>query len=134
MYKSNKERVREFFAATAAANDDAMLAILHPRLRVVEAESLPYGGVMEGRDNFKEFTKRVFKTWKNTRIITEELIEDGNKVVVVATMSGESKTSETHFTMPIAEIWTFDSDGLVTEIKPFYFDTKKLVDIYNGDL
>ncbi len=134
MYKSNKERVREFFAATAAANDDAMLAILHPRLRVVEAESLPYGGVMEGRDNFTQFTKRVFKTWKNTRIITEELIEDGNKVVVVATMSGESKTSETHFTMPIAEIWTFDSDGLVTEIKPFYFDTKKLVDIYNGDL
>jgi ketosteroid isomerase-like protein len=134
MHKSNKERVREFFAAAAAANDDAMLAILHPSLRVVEAESLPYGGVMEGRDNFKEFTKRVFKTWKNTRIITEELIEDGNKVVVVATMSGESKTSGTHFTMPIAEIWTFDSDGLVTEIKPFYFDTKKLVDIYNGDL
>tara|TARA_B110000977_G_C10847985_1_gene404675 strand:+ start:71 stop:475 length:405 start_codon:yes stop_codon:yes gene_type:complete len=134
MYKSNKERVREFFTAAAAANDDAMLAILHPSLRVVEAESLPYGGVMEGRDNFKEFTKSVFKTWKNTRIITEELIEDGNKVVVVATMSGESKTSETHFTMPIAEIWTFDSDGLVTEIKPFYFDTKKLVDIYNGDL
>ena len=134
MYKSNKERVREFFTAAAAANDDAMLAILHPSLRVVEAESLPYGGVTEGRDNFKEFTKSVFKTWKNTRIITEELIEDGNKVVVVATMSGESKTSETHFTMPIAEIWTFDSDGLVTEIKPFYFDTKKLVDIYNGDL
>ena len=134
MYKSNKERVREFFAAAAAANDNAMLAILHPSLRVVEAESLPYGGIMEGRENFKEFTKRVFKTWKNTRIITEELIEDGNKVVVVATMSGESKTSETHFTMPIAEIWTFDSDGLVTEIKPFYFDTKKLVDIYNGDL
>ena len=134
MHKPNKERVRDFFAAAAADNDDAMLAILHPNLRVIEAESLPYGGVVEGRNNFKEFTKRVFKTWKNTRVITEELIEDGNKVVVLATMSGESKTSQTQFTMSIAEIWSFDNDGLVTEIKPFYFDTKKLIDIYNGDL
>ena len=38
------------------------MAILHPNLRVIEAESLPYGGVVEGRSNFKEFTKRVNAT------------------------------------------------------------------------
>jgi uncharacterized protein len=134
MHKSNKDRVRTFFAAAAANENEKMLAVLHPNLRVVEAESLPYGGIIEGRENFKEFTKGVFTTWNNTSISTEELIEDGNKVVVLASMSAESKTSHTQFTMPIAEVWSFDSDGLVIEIKPFYFDTKKLVDIFNGDI
>ncbi|MFT6955038.1 MAG: ketosteroid isomerase-like protein [Halieaceae bacterium] len=133
MQTSNKERVRTFFAAAAANDSEAMLAVLHPDLKIIEAESLPFGGVTEGRENFKEFTKKVFTTWNNTSIISEELIEDGNRVVVLASMSAQSKSSGTRFTMQIAEIWTFDADGLAVEIKPFYFDTKRLVDLFNGD-
>ena len=133
MQKSNKERVREFFAAAAANDSDAMLAVLHPHLKVIEAESLPFGGTTEGRENFQGFTRKVFTTWNNTSITTEELIEDGNRVVVLASMSAQSKSSGTRFTMQIAEIWTFDRDGMVTGIQPFYFDTKRLVDLFNGD-
>ena len=133
MQKSNKERVRAFFAAAAANDSATMLAVLHPNLKVIEAESLPFGGITEGRENFQAFTKKVFTTWDNTSITSEELIEDGNRVVVLASMSAQSKSSGTRFTMQIAEIWTFDSDGMVTEIQPFYFDTKRLVDLFNGD-
>jgi ketosteroid isomerase-like protein len=134
MQKSNKDRVREFLAAAADNDSETMLDVLHPNLQIIEAESLPYGGITKGRENFKEFSKRVFTTWNNTSITSEAFIEDGNQVVVLASMSGESKSSGTRFTMPIAEVWTFDSDGMAIEIKPFYFDTKKLVDIFNGDI
>jgi ketosteroid isomerase-like protein len=134
MHKSNKDRVRTFFAAAEANNNEEMLAVLHPNVRVVEAESLPYGGIIEGRENFRPFAKRVITTWKNTTITSEEFIEDGNKVVVLASMSAQSKSSHSRFTMSIAEVWTFDSDGMVIEIQPFYFDTKKLVDLFNGDI
>jgi ketosteroid isomerase-like protein len=133
MQKSNKDRVLTFFAAAAVNDNETMLAVLHPNLKIIEAESLPFGGITEGRENFQAFTKKVFTTWKNTSITSEELIEDGNRVVVLASMSAESKKSGTHFTMQIAEIWTFDGDGMAIEIKPFYFDTKRLVDLYNGD-
>jgi ketosteroid isomerase-like protein len=134
MQKSNKDRVREFLAAAADNDSETMLGILHPDLQIIEAESLPYGGTTEGRENFKEFSKRVFTSWNNTRVTSEAFIGDGNQVVVLASMSAESKSSGTRFTMPIAEVWTFDSDGRVIEIKPFYFDTKKLVDLFNGDI
>jgi ketosteroid isomerase-like protein len=134
MQKSNKERVRTFFAAAAANDSDTMLAVLHPDLKIIEAESLPFGGITEGRQNFQAFTKKVFTTWNNTSITSEELIEDGNRVVVLASLSAESKSSGTRFTMQIAEIWTFDGDGMAIEIKPFYFDTKRLVDLFNGDI
>lgn len=126
--------MRAFFAAAGTDNSEQMLAILHPDIKIIEAESLPYGGTTEGRKNFKEFAKKVFTTWRNTEVTVEELIGDGNYVVVLATMSGESKSSGTRFSMPIAEIWKFDNDGKAIEIKPFYFDTSKLVEIFNGDI
>ena len=131
--RSNKDSLRIFFDAAKANNSEQMLAVLHPNLQVIEAESLPYGGGMQGRENFTDFSKNVFKTWRNTSVTVEELIGDGQYVVVLATMSGEGKATGEPFSMPIAEVWRFDANGLVVEIKPFYFDTKKLVDVFNGD-
>jgi ketosteroid isomerase-like protein len=133
MQKSNKDTMRAFFNAAAKNNNEQMLAILHSDIKIIEAESLPYGGITEGRKNFKGFTKKVFTTWRDTEITVEELIGDGNYVVVLATMSGKSKSSGSLFSMSIAEVWKFDSDGKAIEIKPFYFDTNKLVEIFNGD-
>ncbi len=132
MQKSNKDSLRAFFDAAKAKNSKQMLAVLHPNLQVIEAESLPYGGTIQGRELFEDFTKSVFTTWRNTSVTVEELIGEGNYVVVLATMSGEGKSTGVPFNMPIAEVWRFDADGLVVEIKPFYFDTKKLVDVFNG--
>lgn len=133
MQRSNKDNLRVFFDAAKANNVELMLAALHPNLQVIEAESLPYGGGMQGRENFTDFSKNVFKTWRNTSVTVQELIGDGDYVVVLATMSGEGKVTGESFSMPIAEVWRFDADGLAVEIKPFYFDTKKLVDIFNGE-
>jgi ketosteroid isomerase-like protein len=133
MQRSNKDTLRIFFDAAKANNSEQMLAVLHPNLQVIEADSLPYGGTIKGRELFAEFTKTVFTTWRNTSVTVEELIGDGQYVVVLATMSGEGKATGEPFNMPIAEVWRFDASGLVVEIKPFYFDTKKLVDVFNGD-
>jgi ketosteroid isomerase-like protein len=134
MQESLKDRVRRFLAAAAVNDKETMFEILHPNLKIIEAESLPYGGVIEGRENFKEFSRKVFTTWNNTSITSETFIEEGNQVVLLASISAQGKASGTRFSMPIAEVWTFDSDARVIEIKPFYFDTKKLVDIFNGDI
>jgi ketosteroid isomerase-like protein len=134
MHNTNKASVQSFFDAAAANDSETMLAIFHPNIRVIEAESLPYGGIMEGAANFQNFTKKVFTTWSNTRVTTEKLIAEDDYVVVLATMYGTSKASGTPFTMPIAEIWKFDNSGKAVEIKPFYFDTKKLTDLYQGSI
>lgn len=133
MDRINKQTVLDFFSAAAASNTEKMLATFDPQVKIIEAESLPYGGLTEGRENFIAFTKRVFTTWKNTRVVVDELIADGDYVVVLAKMLGESKISGAAFEMDIAEVWKFDAKGKVIELKPFYFDTKRLLDFYQGD-
>lgn len=112
---------------------DTVRALLHPDVRVVEAQSLPYGGTVTGIEGFHELVRRVFTTWRNTRVTVERMIAEDDCVVVLATMSGESRACGTPFTMPIAEVWRV-VEGKVVEIRPFYFDTKHLCDLYEGDV
>lgn len=134
MIKNYKHVVNAFFSAAEKNDTENMLSVFDPDVKIIEAQSLPFGGVVQGADNFQSFTKSVFTTWRNTSVVVDQLIADGQHVVVLARMSGESKISGTHFEMEISELWTFNSSGKVKEIKPFYFDTKKIVDLYNGDI
>jgi hypothetical protein len=134
MNSINKKRIQSFFNAAAANDTEKMLSILHPKVNIIEAESLPYGGITTGSDNFQAFAKKVFTTWSNTHVTVDSIISEGDYVVVLATMYGASKASKTRFDMPIAEIWKFDDAGRAVEIKPYYFDTKKLVDLYQGGI
>lgn len=54
--------------------------------------------------------------------------------MLLESISGQGKAAGTRFSMAIAKVWTFDSDTRVIETKSFYFDTKKLVDIFNEDI
>ena len=134
MARTNKQAVEDFFSAVAESDTEKMLSTFDSDLKIIEADSLPYGGIVEGSENFQDFTKRVFTTWNNTRVQVQRILADDAYVVVIATMSAESKLSGSSFDMEIAEIWTFNLSGKVIEIKPFYFDTHKLVCLHSGDI
>ena len=104
---------------------------MDPKLRIVEADSLPYGGITEGPQAWFNLVKRVFHTWKDTELTTDRYIAEGDDVVVLAEMRGKGKTSNREFTEPIIELWQLEN-GKVTEIRPFYFDTKLLHDVHSG--
>ena len=131
---TNKQAIKDFFSAVAENNTEKMLSTFDPDLKIIEAESLPYGGIVKGSENFQDFTRTVYTTWKNTNIQVQQMIAEDAYVVVLATMSAQSKTSGSFFEMDIAEVWTFNSAGKVVEIKPFYFDTHKLVRLHSGDI
>lgn len=133
MTMDSKRIVAAILQAHKDKDLDTVRALLHPDVRVVEAQSLPYGGTAIGVEGFDELVRRVFTTWRNTRVTVERMIAEEDRVVVLATMSGESRASGTAFTMPIAEIWRIE-DGKVREIRPFYFDTKLLCDMFAGTI
>ena len=101
MQRSNKESLRIFFDAAKANDSEQMLAVLHPNVQVIEAESLPYGCGMQGRENFTEFSTNVFKTWRNTSVTVEELIGDGQYVVVLATCLERARPPASHLVCPL---------------------------------
>lgn len=108
-----------------------MRALLDPQVRIIEAESLPYGGEKIGIDALLELIPTVFKTWKSTAVTVSEFIADGDCVVVLATMTATGKATGTQFSMPIAEVWRL-ANGRIIEVRPFYFDTRVMCDAYGG--
>ena len=123
----NKAIVSAFLAAAATNDREAMAQLLDPQIRVIEAASLPFGGEHAGIEAFHALVRRVFRLWRETRVEVHEMLADGDRVVVLATMHGRSKLSEERLAMPIAEIWSLRK-GKVIEIQPFYFDTRRFLD------
>jgi ketosteroid isomerase-like protein len=131
MTDSNKDLVRRFLGAAQQGDMATVASLLHPQAQVIEADSLPFGGVVTGFEGFTSLVRRVFTTFANTAVTIDETIAEGDTVVVLATMSGQSKASGEAFSMPIAEIWRVQ-DGLVTEIRPFYYDTQRINSLAAG--
>ncbi|MFO7550720.1 MAG: nuclear transport factor 2 family protein [Haliea sp.] len=125
MTDSSKDTVRTFLSAARKGDMATVASLLHPEVQIIEAGSLPFGGVVSGVEGFNTLVRRVFTTFANTAVTIDEYIADGDTVVVLATMSGQSKASGEAFSMPICEIWRL-RDGLITEIRPFYHDTQKI--------
>ncbi len=125
MTDSSKDIVRNFLGAAQRGDMATVERLLHPEARVIEADSLPFGGVVSGFDGFTRLVRQVFTTFANTAVTIDEYIAEGDTVVVLATMTGQSKASGEAFSMPISEIWRL-RDGLITEIMPFYHDTQRI--------
>ncbi|PLW82028.1 hypothetical protein CWI75_13175 [Kineobactrum sediminis] len=121
----NKAVVKQFLEAAQAGDTATTKQLLHPDVRVIEADSLPFGGIVTGFDGFSRLVRQVFTTFAETAVTVQEYLADGDSVVVLATMTGKSKASGESFRMPIAEIWRL-REGRIVEIQPFYHDTQKI--------
>lgn len=125
MIDSNKSIVQSFLAASRSGNLDKVKQLLHPEVRIVEAESLPFGGTVTGVDGFTRLVRQVFMTFTDTAVELDEFIAEGDAVVVLATLIDKSKATGEAFRTPISEIWRLLADRIV-EIRPFYHDTQKV--------
>ena len=131
MSRSNKDIVREFMATARRGDVEALRALFHPEFRIVEADGLPYGGTRRGVEGLLGLVHEVFSTWKDCRVEVRQLVAEDDCVFVLAEMSGRGRAEAEPFRVPIAELYRF-RDGCIVEIRPFYFDTKRLHDAHFG--
>lgn len=131
MSRSNIEIVQAIFAAAAAEDWDTIKSLVHDDIQVFEADSLPYAGVFRGPEEFIALIQQVAHTWDDTHHEIHHVVASGDHVINLATMAGRAKTTGRTFSVPMAEVWRF-RDGKVSEVHPFYFDTKALHDAHFG--
>jgi uncharacterized protein len=129
---NGKQLVRDFLDAAARRDHEAMARMLHPEVCVSEAASLPFGGEHIGVEAFHALVRRVFLSWRDTRLEIEQLIAEDEQVVVIARMRARSRNSDAELDMPIAELWSLE-DGRIRSIKPFYHDTHAMLQLL-GDV
>jgi len=129
MGTDSKQVVERFYASLA--DIEALKRLLHPQIRLIEAPSLPYGGDFHGIEGLLQVLNSLFASWKDCAVEMKQVVADGDTAVGLIEIRGVGAKSGIPFEMSVAEVFRV-RDGLIVEIKPFYFDTHRLFEVHTG--
>ena len=124
--KKNKIVVAQYFEYLFKTGDFvAMRKIIAKNAVYSQAVGLPYGGTYTGFDELLTMFSKAqpffdLKIEKEPIYYTNNI---NNDVMLSFTIKCKAKTSGKDIVMPISEYFEL-KDGLITAIRPFYFDTK----------
>jgi uncharacterized protein (TIGR02246 family) len=115
-----------------AAHDAAALAATHAEAGIAVS---PFGGALEGRAEIEDVYRRLFSAFPDVVLQQDELLIDGDRVVVVARLSG-TLAGEFFGLAPTGRRMEFQAallmtvaDGLVVEERRIYDFTGMLVQV-----
>lgn len=116
-----KAIVQAVYAHAGASDWAACEALLSPDLVIHEAAGLPYAGTYSGRDALRRLHGIVMAHWQDPAIEFHAMTAGDGHVVSLVTFHLTSRATGRRAAMPLAEMFRIEH-GLVTEIRPFYFD------------
>ncbi|MFF2555523.1 nuclear transport factor 2 family protein [Nocardia sp. NPDC058058] len=123
--------LRAFYAAEAAyltegAEFEGMAAHLAADVVMYQASSLPYGGEWRGHEGFRKFIAAMGENWDGLWFDEQQFLSDQNRVVVYS--RGRLRARRTGRTLNTSLLqWISFRDGLITEFRPYYYDTSAVL-------
>jgi ketosteroid isomerase-like protein len=128
---TNRDRLNRFFAAFRAGDEATQATLLHPEFSITEADSLPYGGTYRGLSGWRSLINRIHAAWTDVVISPQFVIgsDDDERFAALHRFQGRAVTSGATFDTSIFELWRL-CDGLIVDIRPYYWDTKLLADVH----
>lgn len=124
----NRAVIREMFARMAAGDLTAMVGMLAPDVRFVQAPGLPYAVDVTGIEAAMGGLGAMIKAWARLDACAVDVLASGDTVIALVDMTGTSSTSGRRYSGPVAELFRFE-DGLIVEWRPIYWDTHAVQEI-----
>lgn len=118
--------VEKLYAQSGADDWEAIDEYMSDDLVIVEAESLPYGGLYPGRTALRDLFAKVMSYWIDPSIDIHAITAGQDRGVGLLTLNVTSPRTGRRLALDIAETFRF-RDGKLVEIKPYYFDTHLIV-------
>jgi uncharacterized protein len=113
--------VDRFYAASLAADIDAVANVLAEDVVIIEAPSLPYGGAHTGRPQALALLSQLYSGIDLDSIPPPEVLAGGDRAAAFVEVAFRHPDGGTNV---ISVVETFRvRDGRIVEIKPYYFDT-----------
>lgn len=131
MTETNRAKVERFYQFALAGDTAGINSLLHPQFIGYEADGLPYAGTYHGVEGWWHLVQTVYSTWKDFTPEIQYIMTDdsGQRVGAMLKISGADITSGEKFQSTLFELWGFQ-DGLISEVRPYYWDTQMLSEIY----
>ena len=114
MSQENVEVVREAYEAYLRGDLDAAYSCLHPEIEFHTYSESPEAGVYRGRDAVRRYNEDLFEQFESIRVEIDEVVDAGERVVVVSTQHAVPKSGQQEIDVHMAEVWTI-RDALLTE-------------------
>jgi ketosteroid isomerase-like protein len=128
MSKSARQVVDQAYAALFKENDlDGFLRDFDDESELVEASSLPYGGVFRGRAAIKASILKVFGYWSTFSYDIESIVYGDEYVIAYGYFRATSTRTGKKIDMPLSEVWRI-RDGKVRMCSPIYSDTHAAIE------
>ncbi|WP_156680922.1 nuclear transport factor 2 family protein [Sphingomonas profundi] len=116
------EIVRELYALTSVGNWDAAEEYFTEDFRIVECESLPYGGLFTGKQAMRNLFPHVMGFWSDPEVELAGVSAGDGFAYGIVTLHVTSRKTGRRYPIEIAERFEFRGEQ-VCEVKPYYFDT-----------
>ncbi|WUN35630.1 nuclear transport factor 2 family protein [Kitasatospora sp. NBC_00315] len=123
--------LQKFYSAEAAyiaaggpgrARFDGLAECLDPEVVMYQAPGLPYGGTWRGPSGIEEFMAAMSVAWQSLEFLEQRFVVDGDSVVVLNRGRLRARASGRVLDTSVMQLITV-KDGLITEFRPFYWDT-----------
>ena len=112
---TNKEIVEAGYASLATGDVPAVLALMDPNIEWTEAEGFPlYSGTLVGPQAIVDGVfMRLGEIGDNFSVKTENVIAEGDTVVVLGTYTWNHPVSGEPAEVKMAHVWTMDGGKLI---------------------
>ena len=121
-YAAVKAMVEQIYALTGSGQWDAAEAMMTDDFRIVEADSLPFGGEYLGKSALRELYTKVFSFWDDAALETGDITISDDHAIVMVTIKATSRHNGERMTLPLCEVFHLRGDKFCG-ITPYYFDT-----------
>ena len=123
--EQNVESIRRMIETANASgwNPDIVDEWVHPEARVYPASDFPGPDVYVGREDVTAFLREWISTFDDLRWELEQLIDLGDRVIVLARMIGTSGTSGIAVDWPFGGVFGDFRDGMFAEAR-YFMDQK----------
>jgi ketosteroid isomerase-like protein len=106
MSQENVEIVRAVYEAVGRGDLEGANSYMHPEIEFHTYVHSPEAGVYRGKEAVQKYNQDLFDQFERLRIEVEELIDAGNRVIVMSTQHAVPKGGQQEIEVRLAEVWT----------------------------
>lgn len=121
-YAALKAKIDHLYSLTGTGQWDKVEELLTDDFRIVEAETLPFGGVYEGKGALQELFTKVFAFWEDPALDYKDIAISEDNIIVLLSFHATSRFNGERLEMPLCEVFHLRDDKF-SGITPYYFDT-----------
>ena len=118
MSQENVEIVRRVYEAVNRGDLDIANSYVHPEIEFHTYAQSPQAGVYRGKEAVLKYNMDLFEQFESIRFEVDELVDAGDRVVVVTTQHAVPKGGQQEMRVHVAEVWVV-RDGLLAERRSY---------------